>query len=138
MTEEDDTLREGYATFNRGDFEQALTYWHPDAVIDRSMNFGDPGVYEGLDGVRRFYESIFEQYSEFRIEPEEVIPAGEDKLVVIARTVGRHKLSGMEVEDVEINVWTLRDGKAIHVQLFSDRDEALQAAGLDPAAHALD
>ena len=136
--EEDDTLREGYATFNRGDFAQALTYWHPDAVIDRSMNFGDPGVYQGLDGVRRFYESIFDQYSEFRIEPDEVIPAGEDKLVVIARMIGRHKLSGMELEEVEINVWTLCYGKAIHVQLFAGRDEALRAAGLDPAVHALD
>ena len=71
---DDEQLRAGYATFNRGDIEGALSFWHPDAEIDRSMNFGNPGIYKGLDGVRRFYESIFEHYSEFRIEPDEVIP----------------------------------------------------------------
>ena len=37
---------------------------------------------------------------------------------------------GVELEQDVTNVWTLRDGRAVHVKGYRDRAEALEAAGL--------
>jgi ketosteroid isomerase-like protein len=51
--------------------------------------------------------------------------------VFVAATMpGRGKQSGVETNLTFWQVWTFRDGKAVHGQGFFDRDEALEAAGL--------
>jgi ketosteroid isomerase-like protein len=43
---------------------------------------------------------------------------------------GRGSGSGVEVENRHGSVWTIRDGKAVRFEWFSEPDEALEAAGL--------
>jgi hypothetical protein len=39
--------------------------------------------------------------------------------------------SGVATEDLLYQVFTLRDGRAVRVEYFRDRKEALEAAGLE-------
>jgi hypothetical protein len=43
---------------------------------------------------------------------------------------GRGKQSGVETSWALWHVWTLQDGKVVRGQAFTNRDEAVKAAGL--------
>jgi ketosteroid isomerase-like protein len=49
---------------------------------------------------------------------------------VYVRTSGTAKQSGAAVEIPAAHVITLRDGRIVRIQVFLDRAEALEAAGL--------
>jgi ketosteroid isomerase-like protein len=90
-----------------------------------------PGAAEahGIDEVRRYMESFDRYWDEIRFEPEEYIDAG-DRVVVIARLIGEGKSSGVAVERTWSYVWTVKDGKALRMEGYADRADALDAAGL--------
>ena len=52
--------------------------------------------------------------------------------VVLERLRGSGKESGVPIESASANLVTVRDGRIVRVQLFSDRDEACSAAALPP------
>ena len=86
-------------------------------------------VYHGHEGVRQFWRESLSAFGEFNFEVEELIDAGDQVLAVIReREVGR--ASGAPVETTHLAVYTLADGKVIQMQLFDDRQQALEAAGL--------
>ncbi len=90
-----------------------------------------PGAVEayGIQAVRRYIESFAKYWEEIRFEPQEYIDAG-DQVVVVARLVGRGKSSGAAVERTWSYVWTVRDRRALRMDGYADRAQALQAAGL--------
>ena len=86
-------------------------------------------VYRGHDGVREFWRDGLSVFGEINLEVEGLIDAGDQVLAVIReREVGR--ASGAPVETAHLAVWTLTDGKVVQMQVFDDRQEALEAAGL--------
>ncbi|MDX6615460.1 MAG: uncharacterized protein QOD60_551 [Solirubrobacterales bacterium] len=60
---------------------------------------------------------------------EEIIDAGET-VVAMEEWRGRGKASGAPVHVRQASVWTISNGKVIHVVVYADRAEALEAAGL--------
>jgi ketosteroid isomerase-like protein len=86
-------------------------------------------VYQGHDGVREFWRDGLSVFGEINLEVEGLIDAGDQVLAVIReREVGR--ASGAPVETAHLAVWTLTDGKVVQMQVFDDRQEAVEAAGL--------
>ncbi len=83
----------------------------------------------GIDAVRRYIESFTKYWAEIRFEPEEYIDAG-DQVVVVARLVGRGKSSGVAVERTWAYVWAVRGSKALRMDGYASRGEAIKAAGL--------
>jgi ketosteroid isomerase-like protein len=91
----------------------------------------DASVYRGHDGVRRLVARFTDVMSDMWFEPEELIEAGEDQVVVPLRWGGKGMGSGMEFEERrETWVFTVRDGRIARIKEFATRDEALEAAGL--------
>lgn len=88
----------------------------------------EPGTRRGA-GVREALRKLFEVYEDFRFEATEFIDAG-DKVVVVGRSRGVAKGSGLKLDMEASIVWTLRDGKLVRNQAFTDRRTALEAAGL--------
>lgn len=85
----------------------------------------------GHDGVRRYMEKLSEAIEDYRMVPEEFIDAGDDQVLVFSREGGRGRSSGAEVQtNPTAHLWTIRDGKAIRMQSYWERDEALEAVGL--------
>jgi ketosteroid isomerase-like protein len=87
------------------------------------------GTYRGrvqVDGLIAHLAALFD---EFRYEVDELLPAG-DLVVSLGGVRGRGVLSGVSDVRKGWSVWELREGRVVRVRMYSDREEALQAAGL--------
>jgi uncharacterized protein len=88
-------------------------------------------TYRGHDGLAEYLRSVYEAFEDYRPEVERYLDAG-DKVVTLAIEHGRGRGSGVEVESARTaHVWTIRDGKAIRLDLYLDRTTALKAVGLE-------
>ena len=132
MSKEDvERVREGYEAFNRGDLDVAVGDMDPDIEWHVMGDLPEGETYRGHEGVRRFWETWQEAFEDFHVEPEELIDAG-DKVVVVIKVSGRGRGSGAQVETPSFpQVWTLRDGRPVRVEMYRSRSEALRAAGLE-------
>jgi ketosteroid isomerase-like protein len=130
-------VRRGYEIVNRRDFELALGAQHQDVVIrftpDPHGHLPPPdmvGEFRGHEGFRRAWAAWLEAFKDLRVEPEEVIDLGGDRLLVATRTVGRGTGSGVAVEQRGFTLYTFRAGKVSRHEFFTDRELAETAAGL--------
>ncbi len=84
----------------------------------------------GREQVLEFARQWVETFEDFKVEPERYLDSGTEGVVVYVRDRGRIKGSPTEIDNRLIHVWTLTGGKVIRWQLFTDEDQALEAAGL--------
>ena len=131
MSEENvETVRRGYERF-AATGQVIADIASPEFVWDMSNFHGWPEqqTYEGADGAQSFLDDWMSAWDDWKLEVDSLHDAG-DKVVALVRQHGRSKTAGMPVEMSFAQVWTLRDGKQIRMDTYSDRDEALEAAGL--------
>ena len=121
-------VRRGYEHFNRSG-EIDFSVLDPEIVYDLSRRTFDPLVFRGHEGVREFLRLIREQWGSRRIEPQELIDAG-DNVVASVRLVGVGRQSGAETTANTAHVWTCREGKIVRLTVFQTMEEALEAVGL--------
>jgi ketosteroid isomerase-like protein len=125
-----DLLRRGYEHVERtGEILREAV--QPDFVWDTTTFRGAirPGTYVGVDETNEWLADWLESFEDWSLDVEEVFDAG-DRAVAIVRQHGRAKHGGPEVEMRFAQVWTFRDGLLARVEIYADRDEALEAAGL--------
>ena len=85
-------------------------------------------VLHGHAGIRRFLEKTGEMWDEQEVEPERFLDAG-DRVLVLVRLRVRGR-DGVELDEPWAHLITLRNGKVTRMELYPDRSEALEAAGL--------
>ena len=117
-----------------GESERAFDVYHPDVEWDSSrapwlLELGFDPVYRGHDGVRAALRAWLEAWETIDYEPTELIDVG-DEVLAFVRIRARGRASHAEVAYEHPQLWTLRDGQVVRMRVFSDRDEALRAAGL--------
>jgi ketosteroid isomerase-like protein len=134
MSEENvEVVRGIYEAAARRDDVTPFDVYAEDIVWDlsnagRAMLLPKP-VYHGHEGVRQFWRDRLSAFREIDFEVEELIDAGDQVLATIReREVGR--ASGAPVEVTHLAVFTLADGKVTQLQVFDDRQQALEAARL--------
>ena len=108
--------------------EAFAQFAHPDLVVDLSGNVFNPAVYEGLEGFKRFTESVGEAWAEFRMEPEETFEQG-DLVVALVRAVGKGRESGVEIAADVAMVFEMRAGLVASMRVEPDREAALKLVG---------
>jgi ketosteroid isomerase-like protein len=132
MTRENvEIIQRGYAHFAAtGDFRPEIIA--SDFVWDMSHFRGWPEqpTYEGIEGARSFLRDWLDAWDDWEVEVEAFHDAG-DKVVVIVHQHGRSKTTGLRVDMVFGQVWTIRDGKQARMEMYADPAEALEAAGLN-------
>jgi ketosteroid isomerase-like protein len=62
---------------------------------------------------------------------DEYLQASENCLIVPLTFGGRARHTGLEVELHPVHVFTMRDGKAVRWQIFTDPEQAFDGAGLE-------
>jgi ketosteroid isomerase-like protein len=122
-----EALQKAYAAFSQGRFP--LDHLDANVVWDESRRQIDPAVHHGREESRRVFESRLEVFENFRVEAEEFFDL-DDRVLVFSRVLGRGKESGADVDARVASLYTFRNGQAVRVEYFGDRDEALQAAGI--------
>ena len=130
-TEHVEVIEGLYAATGRGDVAAALALIDPEVEINYRGVV--PDLYgrdlHGHPGVSEVMATITGEFSEFEAGLEEIFDAG-DKVVVVVFQRGVGRASGVPVERRVGQVWTVRDGMVLRWQIFKDRAEALEAAGL--------
>jgi len=124
-----EAVQVAYAALNRGDLPTLLGLCHPDIVFDNTNAAFDAAVYRGHGGIIEYFSLGQEMWTSQRFELQEVIPFGEDLVVVLQRTVSVGR-DGVETIARNANVFTLKQGKATHIKAFQTKAEALEAVGL--------
>jgi ketosteroid isomerase-like protein len=88
------------------------------------------GVYEGAVGIRRFFADIEDASPDFRLDLERLEAAGGERVLAFVRVTSHGRASGLSIPAETGNVYEFEEGKIRRVQIFLDRAEALEAAGL--------
>jgi len=122
-------LREAYAAFNRGDIASAVAQLDPQIDWTEPVEFPGGGRYHGRAEVAAYLTQSRSGWAEGSSEPERFIPAG-DRIVVFVHA--RFRLQdGGEWREVRLaDVYTFRDGNAVGMRAFADRQEALRWVGM--------
>ncbi len=118
-------VRKAVEAYARGDLDTALTHTDPDIV----WNPVEEAATQGQDAIRANVERWEIDFDDFEATPEEYIDAGDQVLVTIHWS-GRGRGSGLQVDIRTYMVFTARDGTLIRMDEFTERSDALEAAGL--------
>jgi ketosteroid isomerase-like protein len=89
------------------------------------------GVYDGIDGIRRFFTDVEDAAPDFRLEVDGVEEVDSKRVIAFLRISSTGRASGIRMAPPTTNVYDLIDGKIRHVRIFFDRQEALKAVGLE-------
>ena len=127
-------VRRIYDAWMADDYETVFSTFDPDVRLNPDPEAWWVGMdedYLGRDGVRRYMRAVYESFEDYRPEVEEIVDAGGGRVLTLAIEHGRGRGSGAEVQAHRTaHLWTLRDGKAVRLDLFMDRERAVEAAGL--------
>ncbi|MCW3032807.1 MAG: hypothetical protein QOK19_2131 [Solirubrobacteraceae bacterium] len=124
-------VREVFEAFNSEDIERTLALAHADLEIEIPAELSaEPDVYRGPDGMRRYFQSFQDVMKEIRFHPERFWDLGESVVVAIRLTANGRQTT-IPVEQRSAGLWTICEGKVIHVRAYPSAEDALTAAGLD-------
>jgi ketosteroid isomerase-like protein len=125
--------RNGYALFERGDFDRAFEVFHPDIEWVEWQALPGASVRHGLDQVREYLEEIGEAFDELHYDAED-IQVEEPFVVARIHVHGRGRASGLPVSARVVHVWRAgADGRAVQLRVFGSMEEARAAiSGSDP------
>jgi ketosteroid isomerase-like protein len=125
-------IRDAVVAYNRGDLDAFLDEYWTDDIDYRAVEGApdDHGPIHGKAEMRAYMQDWFDTFDDLKVEPLEVIDAGQDQAVAVVRFGGRAKLSGVEADLTFAVVYTLRDGKVARGREYWTKEQALEAAGL--------
>jgi ketosteroid isomerase-like protein len=128
MSEENvEVVRRSFEAFQRGGPEAMLDLFSNDVITYRADP--DRATFNGRAGFRDAAADWSEDYSEWRLLPQEFTDLGERVLVrVLQMAQGRR--SGVSVEEDYWFLFELTGGKVSKLSFYSRQPEALVAAGL--------
>lgn len=125
-------VQRGFEAFNERGVEGILPFIHPEFEATTPPNLAsEPDTYRGHDGIRRWFDSFDEVMDQIRWDANDFQQVG-DRVVVEFTLRARGKTTGLDFGQDAVMVWSLRDGRAIRVELFESMDEALRAVREGP------
>ena len=117
--------------WNDGGADALIGYLDPDVEWHPPSESMEPGIYRGHDGVRDYLGRLAEVFGDARTEPLEVIDVDDDRVIVVVRSIAHSEHVATEI--TADWAWLITVGpnnKAIRVDAFTDKPQALKAVGL--------
>jgi ketosteroid isomerase-like protein len=111
-----------YEAFGRGDVPTVIGQLDQNIEWNEAENFiyADRNPYVGpqavLEGV---FMRLGDEWEGFAVAPEEWLDSG-DRIVVLGIYSGAHKSTGRQVRAQFAHVWSLRDGRVVRFQQYTD------------------
>jgi ketosteroid isomerase-like protein len=125
-SENSEIVARAHEALNSGDIDGLVGLCDDEFRLDMSDRVFNPAMYEGHDGIRRFYAEVRDVWETYVWEPEELVDVG-SQVVALLRSSGRGRGSGVEVERETAMVWGIRAGRLVTLRFYRDRDEALRS-----------
>jgi ketosteroid isomerase-like protein len=89
-------------------------------LVSRGMPLEAGGRHDGPEAMLRdVWGRVFAAY-DMRVEPDELLPAGPDRVVALGRYRGVQRGSGHEVDARFAHVVTVRDGRITRLEQITD------------------
>jgi ketosteroid isomerase-like protein len=111
-------------------FDLAVEAWHPQGEWRPAMAGVIEGrVYCGHAALRRYFDDLFQSFSEVRVSDLEFRDLG-DRVLLLYRLSVRGHDSGISIDQRAGAVYELRDGKIVNGHSYLSREQALEAVGL--------
>jgi ketosteroid isomerase-like protein len=123
-------LRRGLNAFNRRDKAAWIAVCDPEVANIPSSKWPESAPTRGAEAIWDLFIESVEAWDEGPFDWGELIDAGSDKIVANQLREMSGKSSGASVEWSYWVVFTFRKGKVLRAEWFTDRAEALEAAGL--------
>ena len=124
-------VREGIDAFNQRDLDAFVALLAPDVVWEENPELpGLQEVYRGRAEVRRWIEEVLEAVGTIHNEIVGITELRDDRVFTENVVTGRGTGSGVPVELRYWSVLWIADSKLARRQVFWNRDDALEAAGL--------
>ena len=132
-------VRSIFAAWELGDFSSA-EWAHPE--IEYVIPDGPtPGQWTGRAGLRERMHEFLSTWDELHVEASEYRELDDDRVLVLTRSGGRGKISGLDIGQMRANtadILHVRDGKVTRLVSYWDRERALADLGLAAAGDAAD
>jgi ketosteroid isomerase-like protein len=126
-----ESIRQAVDAFNRGDADTFVALASPEVEWEDAMFWsGVTRTYRGRDELRGWFNEVGEAWESIHIEIEEITEAPDNSVFFGISMTARGKGSGVETEGRAWQLNRFADGKTVTRQVFLDRTEALEAAGL--------
>ena len=124
-------VREHFEGVNRRDWAAVIAAYDEEVVlVVHDLVAPDAGVFNGREAVGGWFGDWFRAFGkDYRFEVEEARSIGQHVLAV-ARHHGSGRASGVKVEQITANLYTVRGAKIVRVELYASATEALKAGGL--------
>jgi uncharacterized protein len=123
-------IRKLVEAFNDRDIDSVVQDMLPDVELHPLRAQLEGKTYRGHDGVREMLADFDQDWEYVQVDAEEFRDA-DDEVVVLGRLRARGRASGIDLDVPMGFVWTLRNGKVVRVQSFSEQADAVRAAGLE-------
>ena len=123
-------VREAWDAWSRGDMAALFEFYDPEVEWDMSHSYiPDMGVFHGHEGIREFFGEWRAFFAEYWAEAQDFMEVG-DSVIVRVHQGGRGRSSSVGVEmPAYWQLYRLRDGRAVRVEIYRDEQEARTAAG---------
>ena len=123
-------VRGGFEAAKRGDLAAFDGLVTPDVVMVQPPEVPDAKSYEGWGAIAEAMDDWPNEWEDFRMDLIEIIDAGGEVAVSVTRQRGRGRGSGIEMDFEVFYVSRGRNGKLARMEMFFNREQALEAAGL--------
>jgi ketosteroid isomerase-like protein len=121
-----EVVRRFYEALLRRDHAAALACLAPDVEYSVAQ---EGGAAHGPEEVQAMWQRWLDDWDVSETVAEEFIDAG-DHVVVTVHELARGRGSGIEIDGHYSNVLTVSSGKIVRKLEFTDRSDALEAAGM--------
>jgi uncharacterized protein len=121
-----EVIREIVEALNRGDVDGMLARMDPDFEWRPLEESPVSRTYRGHEHVRAYVEDWLATFDDLRLTLGEASTFG-DHVVVDVEGSGRGRASGVELDSRFWQVWTLREGRAVRMDEYASRQEAIAA-----------
>jgi ketosteroid isomerase-like protein len=127
-------VREGFARWNRGDYDFFLDSAAPDVELFSRFATLTGKPYRGHAGVREWLAEIQHSFERFELWLDEVRDLG-DEVLVIGGIDLRARGSGIDMRERMGWVLEFRDGRVARMRFYAKPDDALEAVRLREWPH---
>jgi ketosteroid isomerase-like protein len=126
-----DVVRDQYAATNERDWSRAMSHYAEDVVlsIPEDSPYLTSGTFSGRDAVGEWFGDWFRSFdSSLRFEITELTELEDGSVLLVADYYVRGRASGIELKDIVVWRYRLREGKIASVEGHPSRQDALRAA----------
>jgi ketosteroid isomerase-like protein len=125
-----EVVRRAMEAFGRGDRAAFLDEVSSEVVVQQTAPIPDARTYHGHEGLVQVISDWAQVFDDLVMTAEELTGGGNNQVLARIHQKARGAGSGVPVEFDTWFVYSVAAGKISRLQMFNDRDKALEAAGL--------